>query len=89
MRPSPEGLSDFAAKWLQRTAQGFNPGSGGSKSALKVAPDVRRGGGITRQQPKGVPRPPLSGRIRATHNPGLKPWAVLCSRFAAKVQNVS
>jgi hypothetical protein len=34
-----------------------------SKGALKVAPDVRRGGGITREQPKNTPRPPLVRRF--------------------------
>ena len=29
---------------------------------------------ITREEPKDTLRPPLSGRIRAMHNPGLKPW---------------
>jgi hypothetical protein len=28
----------------------------------------------------------LSGRTRPTHNPGLKPWAMMCSRFAAKAR---
>jgi hypothetical protein len=51
---------------------------------LKVAPD----GGITHEQPEDAPRPPLSGRISLTHNPELKPWAVLCNRFAAKVRHV-
>ena len=30
-----------------------------SKSALEVAPDVRRAAGITREEPKDMPRPPL------------------------------
>jgi hypothetical protein len=55
-----ERRSDFAAKRVYITAQGFNPGSGGLvKGALKVAPDVGRGDGITREQPKDAPRPPL------------------------------
>jgi hypothetical protein len=29
-------------------------------------------------------RAPLSGRTFAMYNPGLKPWAVLCNRFAVK-----
>ena len=58
------------------------------KGALKVAPDVRPAAQITPEWPKDAPRPPLSGRIRATRNPGLKPWAVMHSRFAAKVRSV-
>ena len=54
------------------------------KGALKVAPDIGHAVGITREEPKDTTRPPLSGRNRATHNPGLKPWAILSSRFAAK-----
>ena len=54
------------------------------KGALKVARDVGHAAAITREQPKDASRPPLSGRFRATHNPGLKPWAVIYSRFAAK-----
>jgi hypothetical protein len=58
------------------------------KGALKVAPDVGRAVGITHEEPKDTSRPPLSGRIRGTHNPGLKPWAVMSGRFAAKVRHV-
>jgi hypothetical protein len=47
-----------------------------------VAADVRRG--VTHTGPRDAPRPPLSGRISRTQNPGLKPWAVSYSRFAAK-----
>jgi hypothetical protein len=54
------------------------------KGALKVAPDFRRGGGITREEPKDAPRVPLSGHLLPTTDPGLKPWAVLYSRFAAE-----
>ena len=64
-----------------KTAQGFSPGLGDWEGALKVAPD----GGLIHEEPKDAPRPPLSGRIPATPHPGLKPWAVLYSRFAAKV----
>ena len=64
---SPEGdESNFAAKRLDRTAQGFNPGSGWLlEGALKVAPDVGRVDGIIRKDPKDALRPPLSGRISA------------------------
>ena len=40
--------------------------------------------GITREQTKDAPRPPLSGRFITTDNPGLKPRAILYSCFAAK-----
>ena len=45
--------------------------------ALKVAPDVPRTRGINTLFPKRTRRPPLSGRVNASPNPGLKPWAVL------------
>jgi hypothetical protein len=65
----------------------------------EVGSNFGRGGGITPEQPEDAPRPPLflrrpgfpktmadrQGGFRVTHNPGLKPWAVLHSRFAAKV----
>ena len=54
------------------------------KGALKAASDVGRVGGIIREEPRDALRPPLSGRISATPDPGLEPWAVLYSRFAAK-----
>ena len=69
-----------AAKLLYKTAQGFSPGLGDWEGALKVAPD----GGLIHEEPKDAPRPPLSGRISAAPDPGLKPWAVFYSRFAAK-----
>jgi hypothetical protein len=49
--------------------------------ALKVAPDVRRTRGINTVFPRRTRRPPLSGRVNASPNPGLKPWAVLYSPF--------
>ena len=54
------------------------------QGALQVAPDGGRAVGITRHEPEDTIRLPRSGRIRATHNLGLKPWAIMCSRFAAK-----
>ena len=48
-----------------------------------MAPDIGRGDVATRGQPKSVSRPPLSGRDQRYAYPGLKPWAVLFSRFAA------
>ena len=64
-----------------------------------MAPDLGAGGGMAREQPKDAPRPPLfllrpafpelrrTGRadFALRHNPGLKPWAVVYSRFAAKI----
>ena len=54
-----------------------------------MAPDVGRGGGITREQAL-QPRlgRHLQGGFRVTRNPGLKPWAMMCSRFAAKARHV-
>ena len=67
--------------WTRRIrAQQVENRDGGGK----VAPDVGRVDGIIREEPKDPLRPPLSGRISATPDPGLKPWAVLYSRFAAK-----
>ena len=67
------------------------------KGALEGALDVGLGGGIAHEQPKDAPRPPLfllrpalpnygaqAGRIWGDADPGLKPWAVLYSRLAAK-----
>jgi hypothetical protein len=79
-----------------QNSPGFQPWVRWSvKGALKVAPDVGRAGGITPEEPKNAPRPPLSGRISRyaiprvkTLDPGLKPWAVLYSRFAAKLSFV-
>jgi hypothetical protein len=76
-------LSDFAAKRLYKTAQGFNPGSGDRKGALKVAPDVGCGG-IRPEQPKDVRRPPLSGRILRCELPRVKTLGCSVSRFAAR-----
>ena len=49
--------------------------------ALKVAPDVRRTGGLNTLFPKHIRRSPLSGRFNASPDPGLKPWAVLDTPF--------
>jgi hypothetical protein len=88
---SRRDVSDPAAKRLYKTAQGFNPGSGDRKGALKAAPDVWRGSGIRREQPNDAPRPPLSGRISRCALPraeSFRPWAVLYSRFAAKIRHL-
>ena len=52
--------------------------------ALKVAPEVSATGGIERLRREPISRPPLSGRFQCLLNPGLKPWAMVLSRFAAK-----
>jgi hypothetical protein len=54
---------------------------GRERSASRVAPVVRRTRGINTLFPKRTRRPPLSGRVTASPNPGLKPWAVLYSPF--------
>jgi hypothetical protein len=56
------------------------------RCASRVASDFGHATGITREQPKDAPRPPLSGRICATDNPGLKPWAIMYSRLRVKVR---
>jgi len=50
--------------------------------ALKVAPDVGGLGGRNAPLPEHAFRTPLSGRINALHNPGLKPWPNLYNRCA-------
>jgi hypothetical protein len=56
-----------------------------SSDALKVASDVGATGKIHTPRPRTcLSRPPLSGRFICPRNPGLKPWAILYSRFAAK-----
>jgi hypothetical protein len=52
--------------------------------ALKVAPDVSATDGINTLRPEQPPRSPLSGRFNCPPDPGLKPWAMLYSRSAAK-----
>jgi hypothetical protein len=77
--------SDFAAKRLHITAQGFSPGL----CVARNPPWKRR--------PTRVPRIfacysicasnigcPFQGTFQQPSDPGLKPWAVLYSRFAAK-----
>ena len=49
-----------------------------------MPPDVGHTAGIIREQPKDVASAATFRADRATHNPGLKPWAVLYSRFAAE-----
>jgi hypothetical protein len=57
------------------------------KGALKAAPD---GGTVvkTGEQPKDATGGHFQGEFRAPLNPGLKPWAIIRSRFAAKVRHV-
>jgi hypothetical protein len=81
--PGPVGLLPRSGYTEQPRALAL--GQVVSKSARKAAPDFGHAAGITREQPKDAPRPPLSGRICATDNPGLKPWAIMYSRFASKL----
>jgi len=83
--PSRRGLSDFAAKRLYRTAQGLNPGFG----VARIRPESG-GRGVSLGSSRVIPTapPPIGCHFQGTFHrptdPGLKPWAVLCSRFAAK-----
>ena len=81
----PKRTVGLAAKRLYRTAQGFSPGlrergirpgSGGRGESL----------GYWRVIAAGVPNVGchLQGTFHRPPDPGLKPWAVLYSRFAAK-----
>jgi hypothetical protein len=82
-------------KGEQIIAQGFSPGRG-SKSSPPCKGDrftIGLQDETTRLlttyvgrplHPKRTPRSPLSGRLNYLPNPGLKPWAMFCSRFAAK-----
>ena len=56
----------------------------GAKSALKVAAEACLSLWAVLFHPRAEHRVPLSGHLSQTPDPGLKPWAVLYSRFAAK-----
>ena len=86
-------------KWLQRTAQGFNPGLAGQVECPEDgARDSERFVGSKRECRKHVPRAPLfllrpdlpanyggqAGGYCGSEYPGLKPWAVLLDHFVAK-----
>src|SRR5215469_7817146 len=82
----PKGTVVLAAKRLYKTAQGFSPGlrergirpeSGGRGESL----------GYLRAIPTGVSNVGchFQGTFHGPPDPGLKPWAVLYSRFAAKL----
>ena len=82
-------------KGEQIIAQGFSPGRG-----FKSSPPCKDDRFVIVLQaettrplttyvgrplcPKRTPGSPLSGRLNYLPNPGLKPWAMFCSRFAAK-----
>jgi hypothetical protein len=100
----PEGLLDFAAKRLHRTSQGFSPGLCAARNPPCLSAVVLERwdeGGRRKSGGRGAPlgcsrvihhrtkhRVPLSGHILLPPDPGLKPWAVLCSRFAAKSRHI-
>ncbi|HYZ71991.1 MAG TPA: hypothetical protein VE641_02870 [Chthoniobacterales bacterium] len=72
-------------KWLERTAQGFNPGL----ASLVECPESGIRGSerpveSMRELRKHTGRTPLSGRILLHGYPGLKPWAILLGHFVAK-----
>jgi hypothetical protein len=75
---------DLAAKRLYRIAQGFSPGKAFKGRALKVAPHWALSVPAVRQYRGRHVRALLQGAFLLRPNPGLKPWAVLYSRFAAK-----
>jgi len=80
--PAPEGLNTIA--------QGFNPGLVVHVGrALKVAPDcawpVRVVHDPERNRTQRLCRPFRANLTGAT-NPGLKPWAIVYSRFAASLK---
>jgi hypothetical protein len=82
---------DFAAKRLKIIAQGFSPWVSQLKNrALKVAPDARVTDGVNTRRPE---RTPLGRHFQGVSfgviNPGLKPWTVIYSRFAAKSDRLS
>jgi hypothetical protein len=89
-------VSNFAAERLHIIAQAFSPALHSAKAALKVAAKARlwavRMLFIVPQHrmPLFLLRPCIpanyggqAGHHLLTANPGLKPWAVLYSRFAA------
>ena len=73
-----------AAKRLHRTAQGFSPGS----CVARIRPERgSRGASLDCWRFIRPPRRTSGATFRARllpPDPGLKPWAVLSSRFAAK-----
>jgi len=87
----------FAAKWLYITAQGSSPGYA-QQEIRPACPPLFWEGGTKEEKwrPRRVFRlfacyqqcaqhqAPLSGHLLQQRDPGLKPWAVLFGRFAAK-----
>jgi hypothetical protein len=79
-------IAEMSAGFCREAAVDYSPGLQPwvrqvETRALKVAPDVRRTGGINTLFPKRNRRSPLSGPFNASPNPGLKPWAVLYTLF--------
>jgi hypothetical protein len=81
----------------EKPSRGRGRRRGRERCASQVASDVGRAAGITREQFEDAARPPLfllrptfpelrrTGRADfVLGNPGLRPWAVMYSRFAAK-----
>jgi len=81
---SLRSVSDFAAKRLEIIAQGFSPGS----CVARIRPES--GGRVVSLGSSRVilTTPNIGCHFQGTFHrppdPGLKPWAVLYSRFAAK-----
>jgi hypothetical protein len=55
-----------------------------SRCALKAAPEVGANRDSNPPYPNSPPRARLSVRIYYPRNPGLEPWAMVYSRFAAE-----
>jgi hypothetical protein len=60
---SSRDVSDLPRSGYTEQPRALALGQVVSESALKVAPDIGRAGGIRSGEAKDAPRPPLSGRI--------------------------
>ena len=82
----PKGTVGLAAKRLYRTAQGFSPGSR-ERGIRPESGDRGESLGYLRVIPAGVSNVEchFQGTFHGPPGPGLKPWAVLYGRFAAKL----
>jgi hypothetical protein len=79
---SPEGRKE--------NSPGLQPWVRSSQShALKVASDVSATDKINTLYSEQTSRSPLSGRSDCLPDPGLKPWAVICSPFGRESRPLS
>ena len=83
LKASGGGFIGSNREAVEDHSPGLQPWVASLKSgALKVAPEVIATGGISALSPEHIHRSPLSGRFNCLPDPGLKPWANFCHRFA-------